>query len=252
MTIHSLDVRDLGKVGLTVDERGSGAAYLLLHGGGGPFTVAGFAQMLSAHGRVLTPTHPGFGGTARPEALRTVRDVAKVYAALLDAVEARDVTVIGNSLGGWIASELALLAPARLAKLILVNAVGIEVEGHPVANVAGLAPPQLAQLSFHDPSKLPRRPDPTDAEKAVMAANAATMATYCGPGTTDPSLRARLADVEVPTTVLWGEADRVVDATYGRAFAEAFARGRFELLPETGHVPQIETPGLLLEAVLRA
>ena len=250
MSTYSIDVHDLGKVELAVDERGSGPTYLLLHGGGGPFTVAGFAQLLSAHGRVVTPTHPGFGGTTRPQTLATMRDVAKVYAALLEVLEARDVVVIGNSMGGWIASELALLSPARLSRLIIVNGVGIEVEGHPVANVAGLTPPQLAQLSFHDPSKL-RRPEPTEAEKKVMAANAAAMAVYMGGRSGDPTLRARLADVAVPATVLWGESDRVVDATFGRAYADALPRGRFELLPQTGHVPQIETPELLLEAVLR-
>ena len=77
------------------------------------------------------------------------------------------------------------------------------------------------------------------------------MEVYVGPTGGDATLRARLADSRVPASVLWGEADRIVDADYGRAYARAFPRGTFELLPETGHVPQIETPELLLAAILR-
>jgi pimeloyl-ACP methyl ester carboxylesterase len=253
MTTQNLSLRvpDLGPVDVSVDDRGTGRAFLLLHGGGGPLTVASFAQLLSAHGRVITPTHPGFGGTARPAALATLRGVAAVYAALLEALDLREVTVIGNSLGGWLGAELALLAPARLARLVLVNAVGIELAGHPIPDVAKLSPPELAKLSFHDPSKLPRRPEPTDAEKAIIAGNFATMKQYAGATSGDPTLRARLADTKVPAVVLWGESDRIVDPTYGRAYADAFPQARFELLPETGHVPQIESPDLLLAAILR-
>ncbi len=84
-----------------------------------------------------------------------------------------------------------------------------------------------------------------------MAANRATMEAYCGPTGGDATLRARLAGAKVPATVLWGESDRIVDADYGRAYASAFPDGTFELLPETGHVPQIERPEVLLAAILR-
>jgi pimeloyl-ACP methyl ester carboxylesterase len=73
---------------------------------------------------------------------------------------------------------------------------------------------------------------------------------YGAVGMVDSTLRSRLAGVVVPTAVLWGESDEVVTPAYGRAFAAAIPGATFRLLPETGHVPQVETPGLLLEAVL--
>lgn len=239
-----------GDVPLSADERGSGRPVVILHGGAGPASVTGFADLLAdATGtRVIVPTHPGFGGTPRPGALTTIGGLAEVYAALLDALELEDVTVIGNSIGGWIASELALRRPARLGRFALVDAVGVEVEGHPVASA--LPPAQLAQYSWYDPSKAPSL-DPASLPPAVLQVldgNRAALALY-GASMTDPALLGRLAGIDLPALVLWGEADRIVDAAYGRAYAAAIPGARFQLLPRTGHVPQMETPDVLLEAL---
>ena len=107
---------DLGGVPLTIDQRGSGQPVLLLHGGGGPQSVTAFAQLLadSRPARVITPVHPGFGGTPRPDSLATIGGLADLYASLLAELDLRDVIVVGNSIGGWIAAELALRAAGRI------------------------------------------------------------------------------------------------------------------------------------------
>ena len=239
-----------GDVPLSADERGSGSPVVILHGGAGPVSVGGFADLLAeATGtRVIVPTHPGFGGTVRPEALTTVAGLAEVYAGLLDALDMHDATVIGNSMGGWIAAELALRHPAGLGRFALVDAVGIEVAGHPVA--ADLQPTQLAEYSWYDPSKAPSL-DPSalpPAAREIFTGNRAALAVYGGT-MTDPTLLGRLSEIDVPALVLWGEADRIADADYGRAFAAAIPDARFELLLRTGHVPQMETPDVLLDAL---
>jgi len=251
-TTHTLTVASIGPVDVTLDDRSNGRPVLLLHGGGGPQTVAGFADLLSSTepARVITPTHPGFGGTPRPETLTTIRGLAATYAALLDELGLVDVTVIGNSIGGWIAAELALLGGARLSGLALVDAVGIEVSGHPVADFFSLTMAQVAQLSYHNPAGF--RIDPAAlpaAAQATMAGNRAALAVYGGTSMTDPTLRGRLAGSTVPTLVLWGESDRIVDPAYGRAYAAAIPGARFQLLPATGHLPQIETPDQLLNPI---
>lgn len=110
-TIRTVTVDRIGPVALTVEERGQGQPYLVLHGGAGPQSVAAFAQLLADKGanRVLTPIHPGFGGTPRPDAFHTVTGLAALYGRLLDDLGLENVTVIGNSVGGWITVELALL-----------------------------------------------------------------------------------------------------------------------------------------------
>jgi pimeloyl-ACP methyl ester carboxylesterase len=245
-------VEGIGPVDVTYSERGEGHPFLLLHGGAGPLSVTAFADLFarSESARVITPTHPGFAGTSRPERLASPRSLAALYVAFLDQLDLSDVTVIGNSIGGWIAAEMALLGSPRIGRVVLVDAVGIDVPGHPVVDFFSLTMDQVAELSYHDPisfridvSAMPR------AQREAVAGNRAALAAYAGTAMTDATLHDRLRDVDVPTLVLWGEADRIVDAEYGLAFAAAIPGARFQLLPATGHVPQIETPQQLLEAI---
>src|SRR5579875_1368548 len=114
-TTYTVPVDGIGPVPVTVTERGQGRPYLLLHGGAGPQSVDSFAALLagSTGARVLTPLHPGFGGTPRPDALATMGGLAQLYTGLLDHLDLTGVTVIGNSIGGWIAAEIALLNSPR-------------------------------------------------------------------------------------------------------------------------------------------
>ncbi|MFF4117185.1 alpha/beta fold hydrolase [Streptomyces sp. NPDC001714] len=249
-TIHTVTLEQ-GTLDVAVDLFGEqGHPFLLLHGGGGPQTVTPFAGLLSERrpARVFAPVHPGFDGTVRPEWLTDVTTLAQIYAQLLDVLGLRDVAVVGNSIGGWIAAELAALGSDRIGSVSLVNAVGIDVPGHPIADTFSLTPVELSRLSFHDPSKF--RFDPgalTDAQRAVMAANRAALQVYSGPHTmADPTLPDRLAKIAHPTLVAWGASDQVVDAGYGRAYAQAIPDAEFRLLEGTGHMPQAETPEQLL------
>ncbi len=234
---------------VTLDEYDRTRPFLLLHGGGGVATMSGFADLLAdrTHSRVLLPTHPGFGGTARPASLATTRDLAAAYVHLLDELDLFDVTVIGNSFGGWLTAEVALLRSPRVSGAVIVDGVGIVVEDHPVTSVAGLAPAELSALSFHDPSRAPRPPagagtGPSPDLQALLG--------YAGPNMSDPTLLERLAEVDLPVQVIWGESDGIVDLEYGRAFAAAIPKSEFTLLPESGHLPQLETPEELLRAIL--
>jgi pimeloyl-ACP methyl ester carboxylesterase len=239
--------------GLTVriDERGSGRPILVLHGGGGPQTVSGFAGALSRRAHVLVPTHPGFAGEPRPEWFDSVDDLAITYLDLIERLDLREVMVIGSSLGGWIAAEMAVRDTTRLSNIVLVDAAGIQVEGHPIADVFPLTPDELFALSFHNPAAF--RIDPTTLspeQVAVTAANFQALKVYDqGQGMGDPKLRRRLARVRIPALVVWGESDGVVDPEYGRAYAQALPNARFELIPEAGHLPQIEQPARLLALV---
>jgi pimeloyl-ACP methyl ester carboxylesterase len=249
--ITTVNVEGIGDVEITFTERGAGQPVVLLHGGAGPLSVVPWAEQLagSKPARVITPTHPGFMGTPRPGALTDVAGLARVHAALIRELAPDGATVIGNSIGGWIAAELALLAPTLVKKLVLVDAVGIEVPGHPVADVFTLSLEELSRLSYHDPQRF--RVDPsklTPQQTAMFGANRAALKVY-GSHPMDPGLRPRLATMTLPTLVVWGEADRIADGDYGRAFATAIPNARFQMLAGTGHVPQIETPQLLAEAI---
>jgi pimeloyl-ACP methyl ester carboxylesterase len=251
-SIHRVQVEGIGTVEVSVTDSGEGHPFLVLHGGGGPLTVTAFGDLLAKGrpARVIIPTHPGFGGTPRPDSLDSVPGLAALYIALLAALGLEDVTVVGNSIGGWIAAEMALLETSRISSFVLVDAVGIEVEGHPIADFFSLTPRQLAELSYHDPDWFGLDPSKLSPEALkVMAGNRSTIAVYSGTSMNDAGLSDRLASVTKPTLVVWGDSDHIVDADYGRAFAKAIPGARFQLLRDTGHLPQIETPSQLLDAV---
>jgi pimeloyl-ACP methyl ester carboxylesterase len=239
-------------VELTVDDIGTGRPFLLLHGGAGPVSFLPFAAALAEQrpARVLVPTHPGFNGTPRPADVADVRALADLYVALLDRLDLRDVAVVGNSIGGWLAAEIALLASPRITSVVIMNGAGIAVPGHPVADFFSLTIDELTDLSFHDPSRF--RVDPaalTEQQKAIMGGNRQAIAVYAGRTMTDPTLAGRLARVTVPTLVLWGQSDRVVDPEYGQAYAAAIPGARYQPLHQAGHLPQIETPAAALTAI---
>jgi pimeloyl-ACP methyl ester carboxylesterase len=231
---------------MKIDNQGTGRNVLVLHGGGGPGTVAGLVAHVAKHHRVLAATLPGWNGTERPAALTSVAAYADAYAAYLAEQELTDVTVIGSSVGGWIAAELALRDRARrLAGIVIINGAGIEVPEHPITNISGFAPAELAKVAYHDPSKFGAGAPPLTPEiLAMMRANQATLAAIAGdPYMYDPTLRTRLGEMRTPALVLWGESDRVMTAGYGRAYAAAIPNATFELVPEAGHLPQLEQPG---------
>src|ERR1700734_1419300 len=236
---RTVPVDGIGPVEVTIAEYGSGQPFLLLHGGAGPASVTGFAELLTAtHDvRVLAPTHPGLGGAPRPDALGSIRGLATLYNTLLDQLDLQDVTVIGNSIGGWITAEIALMKSPRVSGLVLIDAVGIEVPGHPVADFFSPTMDQVFQRSFHNPE--PFRIDLATlppAAQAIAAGNRAALAAYAGAAMSDPSLAGRLARLELPTLVLWGDSDQIVDPGYGRAYAAAIPMARFQLLKDTGHL----------------
>jgi pimeloyl-ACP methyl ester carboxylesterase len=245
-----------GGLSVTIQEYGEnteGTGVLMLHGGAGPRTVAGISSALSEHVYVVTPTHPGFDGTPRPERFDTVADLAVAYLDLLDTLDLKGVMVVGNSIGGWIAAEMALRDNhGRIGALTLLNAVGIHahMKENRVVDPRTLTPVDVSQLSFANAQFRPDFASFSDAQRAAAAANQKTLAVYGGEGFTyDPKLRGRLHRVTVPVLVVWGEEDGIAPLKYGRGYADSFPDGHFAPIPDAGHFPQIEQMGRTLGAI---
>jgi pimeloyl-ACP methyl ester carboxylesterase len=252
MPTYSVQAGQQGPVKVDVTEYGAGRPFLLLHGGAGPQSVAGFGELLAATGaRVIVPVHPGFGGTDRPQYLDSMRGLALTYIQLLDDLQLADVTVIGNSIGGWIAAEMAVHASPRISGVVLVDAGGLQIDDHPAADFFSLTPDQVTELAYYQPEKF--RIDVAalpEQAKAALAGNRAALAAYTAQGQTDPTLLGQLGSVRVPVLVAWGAADRIYPPEHGEAFAKAIPDARLIVLDEAGHLPQLEAPSALLDAVL--
>jgi pimeloyl-ACP methyl ester carboxylesterase/mannose-6-phosphate isomerase-like protein (cupin superfamily) len=248
----TVPVDGIGPVPVAVTERGEGRPYLLLHGGAGPQSVDGFAGLLAAsqQARVLTPLHPGFGGTPRPDGLATMGGLAQLYVSLLDQLDLDGVTVIGNSIGGWIAAEIAVLNSPRVAAVVLADAAGLQLDAAPAADFFSLTMDQVAELSYYRPDKfridVDKLPEPA---KAAMAGNREALGVYGGPAMADPTLLDRLAVIAAPVLVVWGAADRMIPPEHGLAYTRAIPGAEFRLISDAGHLPQLETPDTLLRVV---
>lgn len=236
-----------GVVHLRVSDRGVGRPVLLLHGGAGPASVAPLAEVLAASYpvRVVTPTHPGFDGTPRPDRVASVRDLADLYVALLDELGLEGATVVGSSLGGWVAAELALRHSPRVAAVVLVDAVGLADEADPIVDFFALSMDEVVERSYHPDHReaaraaLARMPEEA---RALVPGNRAALLAYGGSSMADSSLRGRLAGVDVPVRVLWGAHDRVVAPSHGHAYAQAVPGASLLVLDDAGHLPPVEVP----------
>jgi pimeloyl-ACP methyl ester carboxylesterase len=230
---------------ITLDRSGSGRPALVLHGGGGPATVAGIGAHLADTMRVVLPTHPGWNGTDRPDRIETIVDLARAYLALLAHDDLRDVLVVGSSIGGWLAAEMAISDhERRISGLVLVDAVGVEIEGEPIRDFFALDARGVAEYSFHDGDRFYNDPATLPPEQiARQQANIATLRVLAGdPYMHDPDLLGRLHTITVPTLVVWGDSDRIVTPAYGRALADAIPGARFAEIRDAGHLPQLEQP----------
>lgn len=230
---------------LTASGPATGRPVLVLHGGGGPATVAPIAEHFARTAPTLLPTHPGWNGTPRPDDLTTVSGLAAAYLRLLRERRLSDVLVVGSSLGGWIGAELAAADTEGLVSgLVVMNPVGIEVDGEPVRDFFALDARGVAEYAFHDSERFYVDPATVPAERlAVVQGNMTALRVFSGgPAMSDPALRARLAAVTVPTLVVWGESDRIVTPAYGKEYAASFPDARFEVVAEAGHLPHLEQP----------
>ena len=244
-------------VSLEIVERGTGRPLLWLHGEEGLDPGASFLDGLTAHGRVVAPSHPGFGHSPEADDVETVDDLSYLYLDLLAARDLREVVVIGASLGGWIAAEMAVKCAERLAGLVLVAPMGIKVgdrETRDIPDIFALHPDEVARLQYRDPARVAVDYSAlSDDQLTVIARNREATAQYVWePYFHNPKLRRRLRRIGVPTLLIWGAEDRFVTADYyGAAYRAAIPGARLEPIDRCGHFPHLEQPAALVDCIGR-
>jgi pimeloyl-ACP methyl ester carboxylesterase len=236
-------------------ERGSGRPLLFLHPGIGISATAPVLGRLAERTRLIAPSHPGFGGSEQPASVTSIDDLAYFYLDLIDALELEPTIVVGVSLGGWIAAEMAVKSCARISHLVLANPVGIKIsdrETRDIADIFALSDEQLAELAYFDPAagKYDYKAMP-EAEVRAVARNREATARYgWSPYMHDPKLKQRLHRIRVPTLMLWGTADRIVAQPYGQAYCAAIPGARFQAIERAGHFPHLEQPDEFARRIL--
>jgi pimeloyl-ACP methyl ester carboxylesterase len=235
---------EVGGVRVAYRRKGNGPPALYLHGAGLTRMWLPFHEQLSQSLDLLAPEHPGFGETEMPEWLDGFDDLVIHYDALLDALELERVHLVGYSLGGWIAAELAVFHPRRLESLTLITPAGLRISGKPIADLFAMDPEQLFTTVFNDPANMPEiLPDFESLDEIEhQFGEAATLARLAWNPRFDPKLERRLARVSCPTLVVRAEHDRLIPDEMAERYAELIDGARIETVPGTGHAVVVEQP----------
>jgi pimeloyl-ACP methyl ester carboxylesterase len=246
---------EIGGIPLDVLRRGAGDPVLLLHGLAPVDPEAPFLELLARSAAIIAPTHPGFGHTPRPPDFDTVYDLVHLYLDLLEQLPHDRVTLVGLSFGGWLAAEIAAARSQRVARLVLVDAVGIKVSDRVTADILDLfnaAPADVQRRRWHDPATW--APDYDAMEDEALVALARSRDALClyawHPYMYNPQLARWLGRISVPTLMLWGASDGVVTPAYGRAYSRLIPGARFEVIDAAGHHPEIEQPKAFVERLV--
>ena len=233
---------------------GAGGDLLFLHPGTGIRDHQPILEALSRSFRVSAPSHPGFDGSSLPASYDTIDDLAYFYLDFVAAQRLRNVVLVGSSLGGWIAAEMAIKCAAHLSALVLIGPVGVKFGAPSEREIFDLFSWPIYQQDRHL-FKNPALRDRTYAELAkpdaiAMARNHESFARIgWSPTLYDPKLRQRLPRITLPTLVLRGDSDGVTPDAYARAFAAAIPGAEFGTIADAGHYPQVEQADAVAEQI---
>ncbi|MGB0631966.1 MAG: alpha/beta fold hydrolase [Alphaproteobacteria bacterium] len=251
MKIPSETVSETLKIAGTrveVERCGKGRPLLLLHGEDGFELDQSLIDDLAKTFEVVMPRMPGFGKSTLPDHLRSIDDISYVWLDLLERLDLKAVTVLGFSVGGWLALEMATKQISRIARLVLTGSVGVKFGGaydREIEDIYFHNAEAVRALRFHDPDKDPHLDltGLTKRQAVALARSREAIAKICWePYFHNPKLRHRLHRVDVPVQVVWGATDGMTAPAYGRALAKALPNGRFASVPRAGHFPHVERP----------
>jgi len=222
---------------------GTGAPLLFLHGGGGAGIWLPAMARLAKKFDVIVPEHPGFGESDTPAWLDTIADLANFYLDFLADLDLDGVHLVGHSLGGWVAAELAVRNTSRLASLTRIGAAGIHVPGVAQVDPFLTNDEQRVRDLYHDQKladeAIARALRP-EFEDVALKNRRATAKLVWQPRSHDPHLQKWLHRIDLPTLLIWGEHDRLFPKEHAFAYQRLIPGAQVVVIPDCGHLPQVE------------
>jgi pimeloyl-ACP methyl ester carboxylesterase len=244
-----LDVRGFR---LPYRRAGSGPTLLFLHGAGGSNGWTPWHAKLAESVDLIAPEHPGWDSAETPDWLDHTTDLAFFYLDVMDRMDLRDVHLVGHSLGGWTAAEIAIRNTSRLASLTLLCAVGLHVEGVEIADGFLLNPEErvktLVYSKQHQEMMLQRAMDPDLLDQSLKNSQIAAKLLW-QPRNYNPQLRKWLHRIDVPTLLLWGREDRIAPPAIADAYEQLIPITKKVVLAECGHIPPMEQTQAFLDTL---
>ena len=230
-----------------IHKGGSGPALLWLHGGEGFGTYDPTTSPLAEKFTVYAPSHPGFFGTERPEWVYTINDVAHFTKDLVQELGLDDYVLVGHSIGGWIAAEMAAMDQHNLKGLVIIDSAGVRPEKGEITEVFMVSDDARLKLGFHNMEQVPNfdafTAERTPEEAAVIHGNKEMLSRLSWrPYLHNPSLPHFLGGVKTPTLVIWGKQDAIFPLECGEMYARLLSNATLKTIDNCGHRPQMEKP----------
>lgn len=245
--------QQVGPFDLRVWQQGSGDGLLYLHGTERHPGDAPFLERLAEDRDVRAPELPGYGESHGFEHIHDLLDVALLLRELIETSGFDSVDVVGHSLGGMIAAELAIVAPHRVRSLVLADSYGLWIDDAPMPDAFAMTPPELDAAKWHDPAnkelETHTREGSTQLDLMVeRTKNSGTASTFMWP-IPDRGLRRRARYLTAPTLVVHGESDGLVPVRYAQELAGLLPNAELLTIPRAGHLPMFEAAEEFVTAV---
>ena len=242
-----------------VYEAGSGEPALFLHGAGGLFPDDPFVAKLAERYHVFAPVLPGYEDSEGEDTLRDMLDFTLHTLDVMDALGLEKPIVIGHSMGGMIAAEMAAIAPHQVERLALIAPAGLWLDEHPIPDIFAMLPFEFPPILFHDVEMGTRLMtaglDLEDhkflTDFLIRNARQFGMAGKILFPIPERGLSDRLYRVRAKTVVIWGDSDKLIVPEYGEAFAKQIRGAELVRVPEAGHMVNLEKPDAVLDAIAK-
>jgi pimeloyl-ACP methyl ester carboxylesterase len=243
----------VGDLNVAYRRKGSGEPVVFLHGAGATRMWLPFYERLSERVDLIAPEHPGFGDTEFPEWLDGFDDLVLHYRDFFDLLELERLHLVGFSLGGWIAADLAIFYPERLKSLTLITPAGLHVPEAPMVDLFAMPPEGIPDILFNG-NFLPYTdylPNPTVLDEIVQAfGEMGALARLIWTPRFDPKFERRLPGIRVPTLVIGAEDDWLIPNVHADRWAEIVPGATLERIPGTGHGVIMQAPDRTAEVIL--
>jgi len=238
-------------------EGGTGQPLIYLHGAGGVTADDPLLTTLATRFRVFAPFLPGYGESEECGELRDMLDFTLHTWDVLEALGVANPVLVGHSMGGMIAAEMAAIAPHDVSRLALICPAGLWLDDHPIADMFSLLPFEMPNYLFHDPEAgaalmtAGLKMDDPEFLKTYLIRNARQlgMAGKILFPIPERGLAGRLYRIKAKTVVIWGESDRLIPPIYGPAFKAAIADSRLVTITEAGHMVTVEKPAEVAQII---
>jgi len=233
---------------------GKGSPVVFLHGASGAPVVLPFMEKLATRFDVLVPDHPGYGQSDEPEWLENIHDVAYFYLDFLQALKLEKALVIGSSMGGWMAMEMAVRNTARIGSLVLVSPAGVFAEGAQPADIFLLPQEEMVRKLFHDRKLAEQRlamPETPQSIDLGLKNRHTTARLAWEPRLHDPFLPKWLHRIDVPTSIVWGAQDQILPVATAHELKRRIPKAELNIFDDCGHLPQVEQMEKFCDVIFR-